>query len=132
MKKLRVVASVGILAVALAVIAWREARPQKAAVAPATTQPQVVLFVDLSEEDEEEGCGAIIHAVRAAAKRGIATEEADARDPGDRAKHYRLLIAPAVLVLDKDGRELRRFEGEAPNTVKAIREELEHLAPAAR
>jgi len=120
--------SLAVLALALAVVAWREARRPSATTAAAQTRsPQVVLFVDLSEEDEEEGCGAVIRAVRAAAVRGVATEEIDSRDPGDRARRYRLLIAPTVLVLEDRGAEVRRLEGEAPDTVKAIRTELERL-----
>ena len=133
MNKLRVVAPLGVLALAAGIVAWREAeRPRSAAASGTATKPQVVLFVDLGEEDEEKGCGAIIHAVRAAAKRGVVTEEVDSREPGERAKKYRLLIAPAVVVFDSEGRELRRFEGEAPDTVKAIRTELESIATPKR
>jgi hypothetical protein len=128
MSKLRAIGATGVLALALAVIAWREAQPQKAAAGQAT-KPQVMLFVDLSEEGEEAGCGAIIHAVRAVAKRGVATEEVDAREPGERAKQYRLVVAPTVLLLDADGHETRRFEGEAPSAVNAIHDELGRLAP---
>lgn len=121
-----------ILAAAGSLVAWREAnRPATPTPKPAASgAPRVVLFVDLSEVDEKEGCGAIIHAVRAAAKRGLATEEIDAREPGEAAKRYRLLIAPAVVVLDAEAREARRFEGESPATVMAIKAELERLAPA--
>ena len=130
MTRLRPIAATGVLAVAASLVAWREVgRPGAAAPGATSSEPQVILFVDLSEEGEKAGCGAIIHAVRAAAKRGVVTEEVDAREPGDRAKKYRLLIAPAVVVLDADGRELRRFEGEAPVTVKAIRTQLERLSP---
>ena len=131
MTKLKIVAAIGILAAAVAIVGWREAERLQvtAAGSPLRLRPQVILFVDLSEEDEEAGCGAIIHAVRTAAKRGVVTEEIDAREPGDRAKKYRLLIAPAVIVLDADGRELRRFEGEAADTVKAVRSEVERLSP---
>jgi hypothetical protein len=106
-----------------------------AAPAPAATPadralPRVVLFVDLSEVDEVEGCGALIQAVREARTRGLATEEVDARDPGEGAKRYRLLTAPAVLLLDGSGREVRRFEGESPETIAAVRAELARLGPA--
>ena len=133
MRKLRLAAAIGVIAVAAAIVAWREAgRSQVASGGAAARRRQVILFVDLSEGGEEAGCGAIIHAVRAAAKRGVVTEEIDARAPGDRVETYRLLIAPAVVVLDADGREVRRFEGEAPDTVEAIRTELDRVAPARR
>lgn len=117
-----------VLLAAVALIAWRETRPAQGDTKPPALRPRVVLFADLSEEDEAGACGAIIHAVRAAAKRGIPTEEIDARDPGSRAEHYRLKIAPTVVILNDDKTQARRFEGEAPVTVKDIRAALERLA----
>lgn len=128
--KLRWIGALGVLALAVGVVAWREAYrsspPAPPATPPGTTR--VVLFVDLSETEEEEGCGAIIRAVRDARKRGVATEEVDTRDPGDRAKRYRLLVAPAVVVIDGSGHEVKRLEGESSDTVRAIRAELDRLA----
>jgi sugar/nucleoside kinase (ribokinase family) len=129
--KLKLTGALAVLVLAGGIVAWREAHRNRA------TEPEpspagatrVVLFVDLSEVGEEEGCGAIIRAVRDARKRGVATEEVDTRDPGDRAKRYRLLVAPAVVVLDGSGRELKRLEGESSDTVRAIRAELDRLAP---
>lgn len=130
--KRRWIAALAVLLVAGGIVAWREAHRSKAAAASAVpaAAPRVVLFVDLSEVDEQEGCGAIIRAVRDARKRGVATEEVDARDPGDRAKRYRLLVAPAVVVLDPSGRELKRLEGESSDTIRAIRAELDRLTPS--
>lgn len=129
--KVKLVGALVVLAFAAGVVAWREAHRTRAETSPASPRgaTRVVLFVDLSEVGEEEGCGAIIRAVREAALRGIAIEEVDARDPGDRAKRYRLLVAPAVVVLDRSGRETKRLEGESPDTVRAIRAELARLAP---
>lgn len=128
--KLRVVAAFLVVAAAAAVVAWREvARPNAPDSTAASAKPRVVLFADLSEEDEEAGCGAIIRAVREAATRGVVTKEIDARAPGDGAKKYRLLVAPAIIIFDTDGREQRRFEGETPDTVKAIGAELERVFP---
>jgi hypothetical protein len=39
-------------------------------------------------------------------------------------------VAPTVLFLDPDGRELARHEGEGPETVAAIRSGLDALAQA--
>lgn len=88
-----------------------------------------MLFIDLSESTEVKGCGEIIGAVRQAARRGVPTEEVDVRDPGDRAKKYRLLVAPTVLIVDAGGHEQGRFEGESPETVRAIQAALSHLTP---
>ena len=114
-------------------IAWREwHRPLAPSVTrlppPSAAAVRVVLFADLSEADEAGGCGAIIESVREAAKRGIATEEIDARST-PQAAHYRLLVAPAVLLLDTGGREVRRFEGESATTVRAIVKEMKALEP---
>lgn len=117
------------LVLAGAVVAWREAYRAPAAGSTPARSPRVVMLIDLSETEEAGGCGVIIHAVREAARRGIATEEIDARDSGTRTEHFRLLVAPAVLILDDGGREVRRFEGEAPETIKAIRDELARLSP---
>ena len=127
--KLRVTGSIGVLLLAGAVVVWREASRETSEAPAQTRAPQVVMFVDLAEGDEVGACGEIIHDVREAARRGIATEEIDARDPGTRAEHYKLLVAPAVLILDASGREVRRFESEAPQTIAAIREELARLPP---
>lgn len=129
--KVKLIGAVIVLTLAGALVAWREAHRGRATPdAPSPTgSTRVVLFVDLGEVGEEEGCGGIIRAVRDARKRGVATEEVDTRDPGDRAKLYRLLAAPAVVVLDGRGRELKRLEGESPETIRAIRAELDRLAP---
>lgn len=126
--KLTWAASIAVLLGALAVVAWREAQRAPVPVEAESRTPQVVMFVDLSEENEEEGCGAIIHAVRAAAARGVLTTEVDTRSSGDQARRYRLLIAPAVVFYDERGIETARLEGEAPDTIKQLRTRLERLA----
>ena len=120
-----------VFAIAAALIGWREShRPAAtAAAAPRATPPsgaRIVLYVDLGEVDEAEGCGAIIRVVRRVGKSGVATEEIDARSAEPPAK-YRLLVAPAVLILDAAGHELSRFEGESPKTVRAIETAVDKL-----
>lgn len=114
-------AAILVIAVSLGLVLWRESRRSAwVDVAALTAQPRVVLFADLAEVDEKEGCGAIIRGVRGAARRGTATLEIDARQPSDQLARYRLLVAPTVLLFDGAGREVARFEGEAPETVRAI------------
>lgn len=127
--KLKLTGSIVVLLLAGSVVAWREARRDVSPTPKPTRTPQVVMFVDLGETEEAGGCGTIIRDVREAARRGIATEEIDARESGPQAEHYKLLVAPAVLILDASGHEARRFEGEAPKTVTAIRDELARLSP---
>lgn len=129
--KLKLIGALVVFALAGGLVAWREAHRSRGT-APErspTGATRVVLFVDLGEICAGEGCGEIIRTVRDARKRGVFTEEVDARDPGDRAKLYRLLVAPTVVVLDGSGRELKRLEGESTDTVQAIRAELDRLAP---
>lgn len=126
--KLKLIASLAVVALGVGIVVWRESQRPTAPAGPSREVPQVVLFVDLSEEDEEQGCGALIRAVRMAAARGVRTEEIDTRDAGDRAARYRLLVAPTVLTLDTSGTEIRRFEGESPETVAGVREHLAQLA----
>ena len=132
--RLRWVGAAVVFSLAGGLIAWREwHRPLAPSVTPlpppSAAAVRVVLFADLSEADEAGGCGAIIESVREAAKRGIATEEIDARSTSARAAHYHLLVAPAVLLLDTEGREVRRFEGESATTVRAIVKEMKALEP---
>lgn len=119
-----------VFAVGAALVVWREAhREPSAATTPSPTsagRARVVLYVDLGEVDEAEGCGTIIRAVRRAGKNGVATEEIDARSAEPPAK-YRLFVAPGVLILNAAGQELARFEGESPKTVRAIEAALGKL-----
>jgi hypothetical protein len=111
---------------ATGLIIWRELWHSPAA-SPAPAGARVVLYADLGEVDETEGCGAIIRGVREAARLGGATEEIDARKPSDRLARYKLLVAPSVLFLDEAGREVKRYEGEAPDTVRALLEQIRNL-----
>jgi len=113
---------------ATGLIIWRELRHSPAA-SPAPAGARLVLYADLSEVDEAAGCGAIIRGVRDAARLGVATEEIDARKPSDRLARYKQLVAPSVIFLDEAGREVKRYEGEAPDTVQAILERLRNLLP---
>ena len=45
-------------------------------------------------------------------------------------RRYRVLTVPTVLLLDKTGKEIGRFEGEDATTVKAVRTRLAALAGA--
>ena len=122
-------AAVFVFAAASGLIVWREARKSTPPVSPVPVGARLVLYADLSEIDEAEGCGAIIRGVREAVRRGVATEEIDARRSSDRLARYKLLVAPSVLLLDEAGREVKRYEGESPDTVRAILERVRNLPP---
>jgi cytochrome c-type biogenesis protein len=91
----------------------REARRPPAAPQPLPGADKVVLYADLSETDEAEGCDAIIRGVRDAAKRGSPVLDVDARNPSGDVARYRLLAAPGVLFLDDPGGEVAGLEGES-------------------
>ena len=121
---------IGLGAVALAasaIIAYKsQALPQvqTANAAP----PRVVLLAELSEADNAgDSCAEIIHLVRAARDRGIAVQELSPDGKSDLLARYHLLIVPTVLILDRNGQEISRYEGEGRNTVKALRTSLEQL-----
>ena len=120
----------GLGAVALAasaIIAYKtQVLPQ--AQAANAVPPRVVLLAYPSEADfAGDSCAEIIHLVRATRDRGIAVQELSPDSESNLFARYHLLVVPAVLVLDGDGQEVSRYEGEERNTVKAARASLEQL-----
>lgn len=98
--------------------------------APKTTnqeasQPAVVLIADLREADSPgDTCAQIIRVVHEARSRGVRVTELMPNSDSALLKTHRVVVAPTVLVLDPDGRELSRFEGESAATLDAIRTRL--------
>lgn len=117
-------AAIATWAAATHVAGGEPALPQR----PATTPTSVLLFADLSEAGASCGCGQIIRAVRAAQARGVPTKEADPRkDSSDLARRYKVLVSPAVLLLDGGGREVRRYEGESAEIIRALTADLDKI-----
>lgn len=85
--------------------------------------PRVLLFADLSEEEDSCGCGQIIRAVRSADKRGIPIREND----DELGKKYRVTTQPTVLIVGSDGSEQHRFEGESGETIKKLKAAIANL-----
>lgn len=93
--------------------------------------PAVVLVADLREAGEpNDGCALIIRAVREASKRGVHTAELPPDSRSDLLRRYHVLTAPTVLIFDKTGKEISRFEGEDSATVHAIEARLASLSAA--
>lgn len=88
---------------------------------------RVLLVSDLSEADSADACAEIIHSVRAARKRGVPVQELSADSKSEMLSRYRILTIPTVLILDRGGQVVLRFEGEDRQTVTAIRTQLEQL-----
>lgn len=120
---------IGLVAVtlaALAIVAYK-ARVQQPTSASGNL-PRVLLVADLSEADRDgDRCAEIIQAVRRARTRGISVQELNPDGASPLLSRYRVLTTPTVLILDAQGEVVSRHEGEAAQTVAAVRTELEHL-----
>lgn len=128
-----------VVAIAVAIVAYKskgpssheapKAEPAGAAsvVASEPAAASVVLVADLAEANDPCVCGKIIRSVRAVAARGIATKEIDPEESPEAAAKYKARVAPAVLILDGSGNEIRRFEGESKETLTALQTELDRL-----
>lgn len=91
--------------------------------------PSVILVADPSEaNDSDDGCAVMFRAVRQAAKRGVVIAEVAPNSNSDLLGRYHVLTVPTVLVLDKAGKEIGRFEGEDATTVKAVQARLAALS----
>ncbi len=90
----------------------------------------VIMAVNLGEEDEQGGCGDVIHAVRAAAPKGVRTREIDTRKKDEMtvaSKKYRIVVQPTVVLVDDADNEVRRYEGESKDTIAALKADLDRL-----
>ena len=90
----------------------------------------VLLFADPAEAEDACGCGQIIRLVREAAGRGVAVREVAPGSDLSLQREYRVTVAPTVLFLDSTGRVVARHEGEASETIEAIRSGLDRLSKA--
>lgn len=117
-----------VLLAAVAIVAYKQRASGTAPPEVATGTPSVLLVADLNEAEEAgDRCGEIIRAVRAAGKRGVKVEEFMPNSASELLARYRVVSAPTVVILDKDGREAARYEGEEEKTVQAIEAHLATL-----
>ena len=117
---------IGIAFVAAAVVAIIIIKSTGGPTATASTSPgapRVLLFANLGEAEDDCGCGHIIRTVRSAQKRGVPTRENDE----ELSKKYRVTTEPTVLILDTNGAEQQRFEGESKNTIQTLKTEIAKL-----
>ncbi len=90
--------------------------------------PAVVLVADLREADSpNDTCARIIQTVREARNHGVRVTELMPNSDSPLLRAHRVVVAPTVLVLDRDGRELNRYEGESIATLEAVRTRLNQL-----
>lgn len=117
-----------VVLIAAAIIGYKTQLSAKEQVAGSSTTPRVLLVANLSEANESgDSCAEIIHLVRAARDRGIAVQELDAGSKSKLLARYHVLIIPTVLILDRKGKQVVRYEGEGRNVVKNLRAELAGL-----
>lgn len=113
------------------VVAYKVVTKSDDRAAPATAiagTPRVLLFANLAEADEDCGCGKIIRAVRGVAAKGVATREND-----DELGHkYKVTTNPTVVILDREGHEQARYEGESKDTLGKLSADLDKLAGGPR
>ena len=119
----------GILAVVVIVIgiAAYKRHTTHAAATSENDPPRVLLVADLSEADSADACADIIRSVRATRQRGIPAQELTPDSKSEMLRRYRVLTIPTVLIIDRSGEVVSRFEGEDQQTVTAVREQLAQL-----
>lgn len=122
---------IGLTTVALiagAIIGYKAHLTPDVQAASTSVPPRVLLLAEPSEaNDAGDSCAEIIHLVRAARERGVAVRELEAGSKSNLLARYHMLVVPTVVILDGDGKEVARFEGEGRTTVKAIRAALAAL-----
>lgn len=118
----------GIIAVAIVVVAIAAYKVHfKNRTLTGDSVPRVLLVADLSEADTADSCAEIIHSVRAARGRGVQVQELSPDSKSEMLLRYRILTIPTVLILDRSGQVVSRFEGEERQTVTAVQTQLAQL-----
>lgn len=126
--KVKWIGLVGVLLVAGAIIGYKAHMSAEPRAEGKAALPRVLLVADLSEADVAgDACAEIIHLVRTARDRGIAVQELDPGSKSDLLTRFHVLTAPTVLILDRGGNVVSRFEGEGRDTVAAVRAGLQQL-----
>lgn len=122
---------IGLTAVVLiggAIIGYKAHVSPESQAASTTALLRVLLVAELGEANATgDSCAEIIHLVRAARDRGIAVQELEPGSKSDLLTRYHVLTIPTVLILDRSGQVVSRFEGEGRDTVKALRTGLQQL-----
>lgn len=92
---------------------------------------EIILVADLREANEPgDNCAEVIRLVREASGRGVKVQEFSPESDSALLKQYHVLTNPTVLILDRHGKVLSRYEGESVATVQEIRNRLATLGEA--
>lgn len=117
-----------VLLAAAGVVTYKHVASGTAPSEAVSATPSVLLVADLNEAGEaDDGCAQIINAVRAARRRGVKVAELMPNSSSELLARYRVVTAPTVVIIDKDGRAAARYEGEDIETVQAIEAKLATL-----
>lgn len=121
-----------VVAIAVGIVAFKSSnRPDTAqvgsAAAPAPGGSSIVLVADLGEANDPCVCGKIIRSVRSAGTKSVPVKEIDPEKSPELASRYKALVSPVVIILDGNGKEVRRYEGESSDTFASIQSALDHL-----
>ena len=88
----------------------------------------LLLFADPREAESSCGCAEVIRLARSAGGApSIGFREIDTRERQPESKRYGVRVSPTVIILDEDGIEMARFEGESPDVILKLREALSSL-----
>ena len=127
-KKAKWIGLAAVLAIAFAIIGYKARSSPHQQTSSVAAPPRVLLVANMSEADSPgDACAEIIHLVRAARERGIPVKELNPDIKSELLARYHVLTIPTVLILDRNGKVVARYEGEARQTLAAIRAELERL-----
>lgn len=125
----RLIGLATVLVIAIIIISAKTYRTKaKSYSQSASSEPRVVLVATPAEASSFARCGEIIQVVRTAAKHGVHVQELAPDSKSDIVDRYHVLETPTVLVLAADGTVRARFEGEAPETLAAVRSEMEQMS----
>lgn len=126
-------AGVALVAIAaIGIVGYKQHRLRtasgQAAQALSSDKPEIVLVVDPREAGSKDNCAEIIRLVRGATGRGVKVQELSPDSESPVLQRYRVLTVPTVLILDRDGNVISRYEGEESSTVQQIRDRLASLS----
>lgn len=126
--KIKYIGLTAIVLIAAAIIGYKTHLASATPTANHPATPRVLLVANLAEANETgDACAQMIQLVRAAHDRGVAVEELDASSKSPLLARYQVLIIPTVLIFDRKGKEISRFEGEGGDVVKKLRIALARL-----
>jgi len=126
--KVKYIGLTAVVLIAAAIIGYKTYLSKHEQVASQSQSPRVLLVANLAEANETgDACAEMIHLVRAAHDRGIAVQELDASSKSPLLARYHVLVIPSVLILDRNGKEVSRLEGEGGSVVQKLRAELARL-----